>query len=29
MTYLQFLKVGLPATIITVTIGTIWLLIRF
>jgi Na+/H+ antiporter NhaD/arsenite permease-like protein len=29
MTYLQFLKVGLPATIITVIIGTIWLLIRF
>jgi Na+/H+ antiporter NhaD/arsenite permease-like protein len=29
MTYLQFLKVGLPATIITVAIGTIWLLIRF
>ena len=29
ITYLRFLKVGLPATIITVTIGTLWLLIRF
>ena len=29
MTYLGFLKVGLPATIITVIVGTLWLLIRF
>jgi Na+/H+ antiporter NhaD/arsenite permease-like protein len=29
ITYLRFLKVGLPAMAITVTIGTIWLLIRF
>ena len=29
MTYLGFLKVGLPATIITVIVGTVWLLIRF
>jgi Na+/H+ antiporter NhaD/arsenite permease-like protein len=27
--YITFLKVGLPATIITVAMGTIWLLIRF
>ncbi len=29
MTYLGFLKVGLPATILTVIVGTLWLLIRF
>ena len=29
MTYLGFLKVGLPATILTVIVGTVWLLIRF
>ncbi|MGD9317889.1 MAG: SLC13 family permease [Anaerolineae bacterium] len=29
ITYLGFLKVGLPATILTVAIGTIWLFIRF
>jgi Na+/H+ antiporter NhaD/arsenite permease-like protein len=29
ITYLHFLKVGLPATILTVIVGTIWLLIRF
>jgi Na+/H+ antiporter NhaD/arsenite permease-like protein len=29
ITYLGFLKVGLPATILTVIIGTVWLFIRF
>jgi Na+/H+ antiporter NhaD/arsenite permease-like protein len=29
VSYVAFLKVGLPATIITVAMGTIWLLIRF
>jgi Na+/H+ antiporter NhaD/arsenite permease-like protein len=29
ITYMTFLKVGLPATIITVAMGTLWLLIRF
>jgi Na+/H+ antiporter NhaD/arsenite permease-like protein len=29
MTYVEFLKVGLPATIITVIVGTVWLLIHF
>ena len=29
MTYLEFLKVGLPATLLTVAVGTLWLLIRF
>jgi Na+/H+ antiporter NhaD/arsenite permease-like protein len=29
ITYLRFLKVGLPATILTVVVGTVWLLIRF
>ncbi len=29
MTYMGFLKVGLPATVITVIVGTVWLLIRF
>jgi Na+/H+ antiporter NhaD/arsenite permease-like protein len=29
ITYLEFLKTGLPATLITVAIGTAWLLIRF
>jgi Na+/H+ antiporter NhaD/arsenite permease-like protein len=29
ITYIEFLKAGLPATVITVIVGTIWLLIRF
>jgi Na+/H+ antiporter NhaD/arsenite permease-like protein len=29
ITYVDFLKVGLPATIVTVIIGTIWIFIRF
>jgi Na+/H+ antiporter NhaD/arsenite permease-like protein len=29
ITYLGFLKIGLPATILTVAVGTVWLLIRF
>ena len=29
ITYMHFLKVGLPATVITVAIGTLWLFIRF
>jgi Na+/H+ antiporter NhaD/arsenite permease-like protein len=29
MTYLEFLKIGLPATLLTVIVGTLWLLIRF
>ncbi len=29
ITYLQFLKVGLPATLLTVAVGTVWLFIRF
>jgi Na+/H+ antiporter NhaD/arsenite permease-like protein len=29
ITYLQFLKAGLPVTILTVAVGTLWLLIRF
>ena len=29
ITYLDFLKVGLPATILTVAIGTVWLFIQF
>jgi Na+/H+ antiporter NhaD/arsenite permease-like protein len=29
ITYAEFLKVGMPATIITVAIGSVWLLIRF
>jgi Na+/H+ antiporter NhaD/arsenite permease-like protein len=29
ITYLEFLKVGLPATLITVAVGTIWLFIHF
>ena len=29
ISYMRFLKIGLPATIITVAMGTIWLLIRF
>jgi Na+/H+ antiporter NhaD/arsenite permease-like protein len=29
ITYLDFLKVGLPATVITVAVGTVWLFIRF
>jgi Na+/H+ antiporter NhaD/arsenite permease-like protein len=29
ITYIEFLKVGLPATVITVAMGTLWLFIRF
>jgi Na+/H+ antiporter NhaD/arsenite permease-like protein len=29
ITYLEFVKVGLPATIVTVAVGTLWLFIRF
>jgi Na+/H+ antiporter NhaD/arsenite permease-like protein len=29
ITYLEFLKIGLPATILTVAVGTVWLFIRF
>lgn len=29
ITYQGFLKVGLPATLLTLTVGTLWLLIRF
>jgi Na+/H+ antiporter NhaD/arsenite permease-like protein len=29
ITYMEFLKVGMPAMIITVAIGTLWLFIRF
>jgi Na+/H+ antiporter NhaD/arsenite permease-like protein len=29
ITYLEFLKVGLPATLLTVTVGVVWLFIRF
>jgi Na+/H+ antiporter NhaD/arsenite permease-like protein len=29
ITYLDFLKVGLPATIVTVLVGTLWLFLRF
>jgi Na+/H+ antiporter NhaD/arsenite permease-like protein len=29
ISYMAFLKVGLPATLITVAMGTVWLLIRF
>jgi len=29
ITYLDFLKVGMPATILTVAIGTVWLFIQF
>jgi Na+/H+ antiporter NhaD/arsenite permease-like protein len=29
ITYLEFLKVGMPAMIITVAVGTLWLFIRF
>jgi Na+/H+ antiporter NhaD/arsenite permease-like protein len=29
ISYMRFLKIGLPATIITVAMGTIWLVIRF
>jgi Na+/H+ antiporter NhaD/arsenite permease-like protein len=29
ITYIEFLKVGLPATAITVAMGTLWLFIRF
>ncbi|MEJ2207663.1 MAG: SLC13 family permease [Anaerolineae bacterium] len=29
ITYLDFLKAGLPATIVTVIVGTLWLFIRF
>ncbi len=29
ISYVEFLKIGLPATLITVVIGTLWLFIRF
>jgi Na+/H+ antiporter NhaD/arsenite permease-like protein len=29
ITYLEFLKIGFPATILTVAIGTVWLFLRF
>jgi Na+/H+ antiporter NhaD/arsenite permease-like protein len=29
ITYVKFLKAGLPATLITVAVGTVWLLVRF
>lgn len=29
ITYMEFLKVGLPATLLTVAFGTLWLFIRF
>jgi Na+/H+ antiporter NhaD/arsenite permease-like protein len=29
ITYVEFLKAGLPATLITVAMGTLWLFIRF
>jgi Na+/H+ antiporter NhaD/arsenite permease-like protein len=29
ITYLEFLKIGLPATLITVAVGVLWLFIRF
>jgi Na+/H+ antiporter NhaD/arsenite permease-like protein len=29
ITYMGFLKVGLPATLLTVAVGTVWLFIRF
>jgi Na+/H+ antiporter NhaD/arsenite permease-like protein len=29
ITYMEFLKVGFPAMLITVVIGTVWLFIRF
>jgi Na+/H+ antiporter NhaD/arsenite permease-like protein len=29
ITYIHFLKVGLPATVITVAVGTLWLFLRF
>jgi len=29
ITYMQFLKVGLPATVLTVAVGMVWLFIRF
>jgi Na+/H+ antiporter NhaD/arsenite permease-like protein len=29
ITYMKFLKVGMPATIITTLVGTLWLFIRF
>jgi Na+/H+ antiporter NhaD/arsenite permease-like protein len=29
ITYVEFLKAGLPVTLITVAVGTVWLLIRF
>jgi Na+/H+ antiporter NhaD/arsenite permease-like protein len=29
ISYITWLKVGLPVTIITVVIGTVWLFIRF
>jgi Na+/H+ antiporter NhaD/arsenite permease-like protein len=29
ISYLKFLKVGFPAMVITVIIGSLWLLVRF
>ena len=29
ISYLEFLKVGMPATVITVAAGTLWLFLRF
>jgi Na+/H+ antiporter NhaD/arsenite permease-like protein len=29
ITYIEFLRVGMPAMIITVAVGTVWLFIRF
>jgi Na+/H+ antiporter NhaD/arsenite permease-like protein len=29
ITYAEFLKIGMPAMIITVAMGTLWLFIRF
>ena len=29
VTYLQFLKIGAPATLITAAVGTLWLFLHF
>jgi Na+/H+ antiporter NhaD/arsenite permease-like protein len=29
ITYIEFLKVGMPAMIITTLVGTLWLFVRF
>ena len=29
ITYMDFLKIGLPATVITVAVGSLWLLLHF